>query len=141
MSDYSGKEYIGLKVLGIIILLSGIISIFGGIAYISVGSAVEEEAENSIIGIIALFPVAVTVMAMGAVMVVFGFIFVYLGYKLYKHSKFAYWVTFVLTVLGIISSLIYFQILTLAIGIVIAWYLYTIRGSFISGFDWRLNRS
>ena len=124
------KEHFGLKVLGIISILCGIFLAVGGLYYISIGGVLEDVGEESIIGIIAIIPVGITLIAMGAVMIVVGLILAYLGYHLYKHKRWAYWLYFILAILGLIMSLVSFSIIGIAIGAIIIWYLWSIRGDF-----------
>ena len=129
------QEHTGLKVLGILSVLGGVLALIGGLMYISMGSAVTEAGEESIIGIIALVPIGITVIAMGGAMVVAGLIIMFLGYNLFKHKSWAYWVYFILTIIGFIGSLLSISGVGILIGGIIMWYLYSIRKTFLKGSD------
>jgi len=136
-----GQKHLGLQILGLITLIGGVISFFAGLFYLSIGSALETEALESILLIIPLLSIGFAMAVMGAVMLIVGVGFAYLGWAVFKHRSWAYWTYFALTVLGLITSLVYMQVLGIIISGLIACYLYTVRNTFMSGsdiqFTWR----
>lgn len=131
------KQHTGLKVLGILSVIAGILAVIGGLYYVSIGGIIEEAGQNSIIGIIALIPVGMTLVAMGGAMIVVGLVLAFLGYKVYKHKSWAYWVYFILTIVGFVGSLYAVSWLGILIGGIIMWYLYSIRKTFMKSSDYR----
>ena len=131
------REYTGLKILGILSLIGGILMVLGGIFYASLGGALAEAGTEDIIGILAIFPIGITIVVMGIAMIVIGCLYIFLGYNVYKHKPWAYWTYFVLTILGFAISLFAISWLGILIGGIIIWYLWTIRKSFMTGADTR----
>jgi hypothetical protein len=125
------REHLGLKILGILSVIGGLLALVGGLYYSTIGAALMSEGEDSIVGIIALIPVGASVIAMGAIMIVAGAIVAIIGWKLYQHKKWAYWVYFVLTILGFLGSLVSLSIFGIIVGAIVIWYLYKIREDFM----------
>jgi len=129
------REYTGLKILGILSLIGGLLMLLGGIMFVGMGGAIAEAGEESIWGIVTLIPFSLAIVAIGAVMIVIGLLYIFLGYNVYKHKPWAYWVYFVLTIIGFIGSLVAFAWFGIIIGGIIIWYLWTIRKSFMKDGD------
>jgi len=128
-------NHTGLKILGALTTIGGVLSVLAGIFYLSVGSALENEALESILLIIPLLSIGIAMALMGGVLLVIGLFFTFLGVHLYQHRSWAYWTYFVLTALGLLFSLVSFAWLGIIIGGLICWYLYGIRSTFMSGGD------
>ena len=131
------KEYTGLKILGILSILGGLLSVLGGIIYVSLGGAVAEASQNGVLELITLFPAGIAIVGIGIGMIIMGALLVIIGYFLYKHKPWAYWLYFVLSIIGFVGSLFAISWLGILIGGIIIWYLWTIRKSFMTGADTR----
>ena len=137
-----GGNHTGLKILGVLTAIGGILSVFAGLLFMALGSALQSEALESIFLIVPLLSLVVALTLMGALLFVIGLFATLLGVHLYQHRSWAYWTYFFFTALALLFSLISLAWIGLIISVIIAWYLWGIRSTFIGSagdiqFTWR----
>ena len=122
-----------IEFLGIISVLLGLATILSGIGLLSGLST--SGGHSVLIGIIMLvseMPEGSNLAVIGAVLIMLGALFGYLGYQMYKGKKWAYDFYVAVTILSVLLSLLLKSFVGLFIGVFILLYLYTIRVR-----DWR----
>ena len=131
------KEYAGLKILGILSLIGGLLCALAGLVFLASGSAITEAGQEGILEVLAFIPLGASLMIIGGAMFIIGLVVAFIGYKVYKHVRWAYWVYFTLTVISFLLSLASVSWFGILIGGIIIWYLYSIHKSFLGGADVR----
>ena len=124
------KDHIGLKILGVLAIISGLIMIVAGVTMMSAGTAVTEEASDSIFLIPILIPVGFALAIMGIAYAIIGLIFAVIGIYIFKERRWAFWLTFILSFFGLILAVVGGSIITLIISLIIFIYLFRIREDF-----------
>ena len=113
--------------------------IIAGLGYMAVGGALDSVEEPLLIPI--LLPVAVSMAIIGVVSLVIGLVLIFVGWKLFKEVEWAYWLTFVLSIIGVGMSLYIMNWWGVLIGGLIAIYCWMIMADFREGArDWSWRR-
>lgn len=123
---------IGLKILGFLGVIIGLIMVFVGIMLFSISTILTEELQQYLLLLPISLPVGIALATIGAVYLFLGICFVILSYFLFKERPFAYWLMFIISGLATLLSLISLNVIGLIIYGFIFIYLFAIRGNFMS---------
>lgn len=123
---------IGLKILGVLGVIIGLIMVFAGIMFLSISTILTEELQQYLLLLPISLPVGIALATIGALYLFLGICFIVLGYFLFKERPFAYWISLILSGLATLLSLISLNLLWLLIYGFIFVYLLAIRENFTS---------
>ncbi len=124
---------LGVTILAILAMISGILTIIGGIAFISLGPLLSMAAHRGAGAALALSFIAPFGTALGAVFVVIGIISLIVGWGLWKGSSWAWYLSVILLAISLISSVAQMAlapvmagggIVSIIIDVVILYYLF-----------------
>ena len=77
-----------------------------------------------------MIPVGLALAVMGITYAILGLVVAMIGYYIFKERRWAYWFTFILSIVGIPIAICGGSIISLIISVIIFVYLYTIREDF-----------
>jgi hypothetical protein len=124
------KSHVGMKILGVLTVVGGILMMVAGIGLWFLGEQLQDVAMEEGLLVIPLLPIALAYSAMAIPIVIVGLFFAVFGYYVFVERFWAYVLLFIITVLGLLSSVVYFNVYGLLVGGLIAFYLFYIRNDF-----------
>jgi hypothetical protein len=129
------KTHMGMKVLGILGVIGGILLIIAGVLFAQLGTMMAEEAEQGeglegIVSLIPLISVGVTLTAIALPMIIMGLCGIVLSIFIYKERTWAYTLLFILAIMTLIVSIIGYNIWGIFISGVIVLYCWMIKDDF-----------